>query len=185
MSIMRSLLVFSVFSGLVVYFNQAVAQVPSPQPVQAIDVKKYQGTWYEIARLPMYFQRKCASDVTATYRLNPDQTIHVDNQCKNKQGKVEASTGIAYAQNAGKSQLKVSFLPKGLRWIPFTQGDYWILKIDPQYQVALVGGPSHKYLWLLSRTPTLDETIVQSYLQTAKAQGYDLSNLIRTEHSSK
>ena len=97
---------------------------------------------------------------------------------------MKSSEGVAYPQNQGKSQLKVSFLPKGLRWLPFTKGDYWVLRVDPDYKVALVGGPSTKYLWILSKTPTIDEATYQSYLQTAKQQGYDLSNLIKTTHTS-
>jgi apolipoprotein D and lipocalin family protein len=78
------------------------------------------------------------------------------------------------------SELKVSFLPAGLRWLPFTKGDYWVLRVDPEYQVALIGGPTHKYLWILSKNPHLDEATYQSYLETARQYGYDLSNLIKT-----
>ncbi|MFC3902156.1 lipocalin family protein [Acinetobacter marinus] len=156
-----------------------------PKAVDAIDVQKYLGTWYEVARLPMYFQRNCASDVQAEYSLNADQTIQVKNQCINTDGKLDVSEGVAYSQNDGNSQLKVSFLPKGLRWVPFSKGDYWVLRVDEDYQVALVGGPSHRYLWLLSRTPDVDEAVIEDYLNTAKAQGYDLSTLIRTKHSAE
>ena len=154
-----------------------------PKAVDAIDVQKYAGTWYEVARLPMYFQRNCASDVQAKYSLNADKTIKVRNQCLNKEGDLDVSEGVAYPQNDGNSQLKVSFLPKGLRWMPFSKGDYWVLRVDEDYQVALVGGPSHRYLWLLSRTPDVDEAVIEDYLNTAIAQGYDLSKLIRTKHS--
>ncbi len=98
---------------------------------------------------------------------------------------MDQSVGVAYPDNAGMSKLKVSFMPKALRWIPFTKGDYWVLRVDPDYKVALVGGPSNKYLWLLSRTPTIDEATYQSYLETAKQQGYDLSELIKTPHTSQ
>ncbi len=90
-----------------------------------------------------------------------------------------SSEGVAYPQNEGNSKLKVSFLPSGLRWIPFTKGDYWVLRVDPNYQVALVGGPSHKYLWILSRSPQLDEATYQSYLQTAKAMAMTFPNSLR------
>ena len=115
---------------------------------------------------------------------NADKTIKVRNQCLNKEGKLDVSEGVAYPQNDGNSQLKVSFLPKGLRWVPFSKGDYWVLRVDENYQVALVGGPSHRYLWLLSRTPDMDEAVIEDYLNTAKAQGYDLSKLIRTKHTT-
>ena len=188
----KAWLTFATITGMALLMSSAYAQVsataaqinPSAEPkaVDAIDVQKYAGRWYEVARLPMYFQRNCASDVQAKYSLNSDKTIKVRNQCMNKEGKLDVSEGVAYPQNDGNSQLKVSFLPKGLRWVPFSKGDYWVLRVDEDYQVALVGGPSHRYLWLLSRIPDVDEAVIEDYLNTAKAQGYDLSKLIRTKH---
>ena len=190
----KAWLTFATITGLALLMSSAYAQVsataaqinPSAEPkaVDAIDVQKYAGRWYEVARLPMYFQRNCASDVQAKYSLNSDKTIKVRNQCMNKEGELDVSEGVAYPQNDGNSQLKVSFLPKGLRWVPFSKGDYWVLRVDEDYQVALVGGPSHRYLWLLSRTPDMDEAVIEDYLNTAKAQGYDLSKLIRTKHTT-
>ncbi|MBJ8440129.1 lipocalin family protein [Acinetobacter junii] len=156
----------------------------TPKAVDKIDINQYVGKWYEIAHLPMYFQRQCVSDTSAKYAIKADNTISVLNSCRTAAGEMKSSEGVAYPQNQGKSQLKVSFLPKGLRWLPFTKGDYWVLRVDPDYKVALVGGPSTKYLWILSKTPTIDEATYQSYLQTAKQQGYDLSNLIKTTHTS-
>ena len=160
----------------------AHAEVQKPQAVNKIDVHQYSGQWYEIAHLPMYFQRNCASDTTANYSINEDNTVEVLNSCRTKTGETISSKGIAYPQNAGNSQLKVSFLPAGLRWLSFTKGDYWVLRVDPDYKVALVGGPSNKYLWILSRSPQIDETTYQSYLQTARQYGYDVSQLVRTPH---
>ena len=77
----------------------------------------------------------------------------------------------------------MSFLPEGLRWIPFTKGDYWVLKVDPQYTTALVGEPNRKYLWLLHRESTLDDQIKQTYLAYAQSLGYDLTDLIHTVHT--
>ncbi|KXO87452.1 hypothetical protein AYK86_02030 [Acinetobacter venetianus] len=161
------------------------ADTAKPTAVDQIDIKQYAGKWYEIAHLPMYFQRQCVSDTTAKYSLNANNTIQVINSCRNKSDQMDQSVGVAYPDNAGMSKLKVSFMPKALRWIPFTKGDYWVLRVDPNYKVALVGGPSNKYLWLLSRTPTIDEATYQSYLETAKQQGYDLSELIKTPHTSQ
>jgi apolipoprotein D and lipocalin family protein len=88
----------------------------------------------------MYFQRKCIANITAQYSVNADQTIGVLNSCRIANGEIISSEGVAYSQNQGNSKLKVSFLPKGLRWIPFTKGHYWVLRVDPEYKVALVGG---------------------------------------------
>jgi apolipoprotein D and lipocalin family protein len=158
---------------------------PAPQAIATVDVEKYMGKWYEIARLPMYFQRKCVSDTTANYILNPDKTIRVLNRCKTESGEFQEAEGLATSANDGNSKLKVSFLPAGLRWIPFTKGDYWVLKIDPDYQVVLVGGPSHKYLWVLSRTPTIDASIYDEFIRTAQQNGYDTDELIKTKHHAQ
>lgn len=156
------------------------ADKATPEAVASIDVPRYMGTWYEIARLPMYFQRKCVSDTTANYTLNPDNSIGVLNRCKTESGEFQQAKGRATPVNEGNSKLKVSFLPAGLRWLPFTKGDYWVLKIDPEYKVVLVGGPGHDYLWILSRTPTIDTATYDAYVQTAAQFGYDTSGLIKT-----
>lgn len=158
------------------------AETVTPQAVNQVDIQKYAGKWYEIAHLPMYFQRKCVSNITAQYSVNADQTIGVLNSCRIANGEMISSEGVAYSQNQGNSKLKVSFLPTGLRWIPLTKGDYWVLRVDPEYKVALVGGPSNKYLWILSREPQLDEATYQSYLDTAKHYGYDVTKLIKLPH---
>lgn len=152
------------------------------QTVQNVDLKNYLGTWHEIARKPMYFQKKCDYNVTADYSLNENGSIKVDNRCYDKNGKLQQSIGEAFVQNApANSKLKVSFLPKALRWLPVGRGDYWILKLDENYQVALIGTPNKKYLWLLSRSPQLDPAITAEYLNYAKSLGYDLSDLIETK----
>jgi apolipoprotein D and lipocalin family protein len=158
------------------------AETVRPQLVNQVDIQKYVGKWYEIAHLPMYFQGKCVSNITAQYSINTNQTIGVLNSCRIANGEMISSEGVAYSQNQGNSKLKVSFLPTGLRWIPLTKGDYWVLRLDSEYKVALVGGPSNKYLWILSREPQLDEATYQSYLDTAKHYGYDVTKLIKLSH---
>ena len=156
-----------------------------PQSVNQLDLNRYVGTWYEIARLPMYFQRNCASDVTATYSLNPSGSILVDNRCIKADGSTIQSIGEATKANETDSELRVTFLPEGLRWLPLTKADYWVLALDDTYQHALIGTPNHKYLWVLSRTPSMDEATYQSLLSTAKNQGYDIAKLQRTTHHSR
>ncbi len=169
--------------GAAALTSVALASDGKPQTVQQVDLAKYSGTWYEIARFPMYFQRKCASDVTATYGTLSNGNVSVLNQCRQADGEMMSSTGEASAVNSTNTKLKVSFLPQGLRWIPFTKGDYWVLKLDENYQTALVGGPNRKYLWILSRTPNLDEKTYQAYVAAAKQQGFDVSKLKRTVHT--
>lgn len=158
------------------------AETAAPQAVDRVDIQKYAGKWYEISHLPMYFQRKCIANINAEYSVNEDQTVNVLNSCRTANGEMISSEGVAYPQNRGNSKLKVSFLPKGLRWIPFTKGHYWVLRVDPEYKVALVGGPTNKYLWILSREPQLDEATYQSYINTAKDYGYDVTKLIKLPH---
>ena len=158
------------------------AQTVPPKAVDQVNLQQYAGQWHEIAHLPMYFQRNCVANTKAQYTLNPDQTMTVLNSCTTKEGKMISSEGVAYVQNEGNSKLKVSFLPKGLRWLPFTKGHYWVLRLDPDYKVALVGGPTDKYLWILSRDTQIDDATYQSYLNTAKQYGYDVDKLIRTPH---
>jgi apolipoprotein D and lipocalin family protein len=100
-------------------------------------------------------------------------------------GEVEESVGEASAVDDSNSRLEVTFLPEGLRWIPFTKGDYWIIALDPDYSVALVGSPDRKYLWLLSRQPELDDTTRQHYLDIARQQGFELGPLILTPHTGE
>ncbi|AXQ22564.1 hypothetical protein BEN71_10980 [Acinetobacter wuhouensis] len=158
----------------------AESPVSHVKTVDNIDITKYMGKWYEIAHLPNYFQRKCSVNTTAEYSLNQDKTVKVLNSCQNKDGNLQSSEGLAKSINTGNSKLKVSFMPKALRWVPFTKGDYWILRIDPEYKVVLVGGPTKKYLWILSRSPQIDGATYTSYLETAKNFGYDTSSLIKT-----
>ena len=183
MKTLQSTLFALAFSfGLVGTAAQASDQ-PSKHAVTSVakvNLQQYAGTWYEIARFPMFFQRNCARDVTATYSLNADGTVKVDNRCVKSNGEQIGSVGQAHAVDASNSQLKVTFLPSWLRWLPVGQGDYWILKLDPQYQTVLVGSPSRKYLWILSRQPQLDERTYLSYVETARKQGFDITQLQRT-----
>ena len=155
------------------------------QAVQSVDLNRYAGKWYEIARLPMFFQRNCASDVTATYTLQPTGKVEVNNQCMGKDGKPMQSIGEATKNGGSGSKLKVTFLPQALRWLPVGKADYWVLDLNPNYNHALVGTPNQKYLWILSRTPTMDETTYQTMVATAKSQGYDVSKLQKTVQNSR
>lgn len=154
-----------------------------PATVPSVDLSRYLGTWFEIARLPMRHEPEDFTDITAHYSLQDDGKVRVRNRALDGKGELKESTGEASVVDDSNSKLEVSFLPDGLRWIPFTKGDYWILKLDPEYATALVGSPDRKYLWLLSRQPTLDESTKQDYLAHARQQGFDLADLIHTPHT--
>ena len=161
----------------------AYAQAKPLPTVEKVELDKYLGVWYEVARKPMFFERKCAFNVTATYTLNENGNIVVDNKCADQDGDLQQSLGEAFVVNAPfNSKLKVSFLPEGVRWIPIGRGDYWILKLDEDYQTVLVGEPRRKYLWVLSRIPNLKKEIIHEYLNYAKSLGYDIHDVIYPEH---
>lgn len=157
-----------------------------PTAVDNVDLEQYAGTWHEIGRLPMYFQRKCASDVTATYTGKTDGSgIDVLNQCRKEDGSMMSANGLAKAVDNSGSKLKVTFLPSWIRWLPVGRADYWVLARDANYQTALVGTPDKKYLWLLARTPNISQQTYSNYRQIAKQQGYDLREFKLTMHSNQ
>jgi apolipoprotein D and lipocalin family protein len=128
-----------------------------PPTAPSLDLTRYLGTWYEIARLPMRHEPAEYTDISASYTRQPDGTIRVDNRAFDGDGQLKESVGEAQVVDpAEPGKLAVSFLPEGLRWIPFTKGDYWILRVDEDYRTALVGSPDFEYLWLLHREPDLD-----------------------------
>lgn len=159
----------------------AYAKTDKPlQTVDYVDVERYMGKWYEIARLPMPYQQQCVADVSANYHLNADGSITVINRCQKSDGGWSVSEGLAKAVSQDNSKLTVTFLPKWLRWLPVGDAPYWVMALDDDYQSAMVGQPSREYLWILSRTPVLDGNTYQAYLDKAVAQGYKLDGLIET-----
>lgn len=152
------------------------------RPIADLDLERYQGTWYEIARLPNRFQEQCAGTVTATYSLRDDGRVDVINRCRLEDGSWDEARGVARrADPSGPaSRLEVRFAPAWLSFLPAVWGDYWVLELDPGYRWALIGEPGRRYLWVLSRTPEMDSKTLADVLKTAERQGYDLEPLIRT-----
>ena len=162
----------------------AVAQEPAKAPlpvVPDVDLARYMGTWHEVARLPFKYQADCVGEVTATYSRLENGNVLVVNRCRLKDGTINEARGLA--KRAGKDEpagkLKVRFAPAWLSVLPFVWGDYWITVLAPDYSYVAVGEPKRKYLWILSRTPTMEETTLQGVLEQVKARGYDLAGLIR------
>ncbi|XP_073034672.1 temperature-induced lipocalin-1-like [Primulina eburnea] len=152
--------------------------------VKGLNVERYMGRWYEIASFPSFFQPKNGVDTRATYTLNPDGTVHVLNETWTG-GKRDYIEGTAWKADpkSDEAKLKVKFyVPPLLPIIPVT-GDYWVLYIDEDYQYALIGQPSRRYLWILCRQSSLDEETYNLLLEKAKEEGYDVSKLHKTTHS--
>ena len=154
------------------------AHAPSGPPlrtVDRVDLQRYLGKWFEIATIPMSFQKGCVG-VTATYTARPDGAIGVVNRCRKLtlDGKERSISGKAWVVDARtNAKLKVRFF-----W-PFS-GSYWIIELDPEYRFAVVGHPSRDYLWILSRRPQMDEALYAALLEKIAAHGYDVSRIVRT-----
>jgi apolipoprotein D and lipocalin family protein len=162
---------FALFA--VVLLAGCASSTPPLPTVQSVDLSRYYGTWYEIARLPNWFQSMCVSDTRADYR--PDgENVSVVNQCRTADGKTEQASGIAKVVAGSQgAKLRVSFFR------PF-YGDYWILDLDPDYRWVLVGEPGRKYGWILARDKTLDAATLDRLLARAEVLGYDRQAFIRT-----
>jgi len=150
--------------------------------VPSVNLSRYAGTWYEIARLPNRFQKSCAGEVTATYTIREDGQINVLNRCRQANGEMKSARGVARraSQSEPNSKLKVRFAPAFLSFIQWVWGDYWIIDLAPDYRYAVVGEPSRKYLWILSRTSRMEEATYMKVLENVGKQGFDVGRLLRT-----
>lgn len=163
----------------------APAQTASPsaplQTIERLDVGRYLGTWYEIAKYPNRFQRQCVADTQALYRQREDGQLDVVNRCRQSNGEMTEAVGRARQVGAADSpKLEVRFAPAWLSWLPMVWGNYWVIDLDPAYQLVAVSEPSREYLWVLSRTPTVDAAAYQALLGRLQAQGFDLAKLEKT-----
>lgn len=153
-----------------------------PRTVDDVDLSRYAGLWYEIARIPNRFQRSCAGDVTASYALRPDGRIDVVNRCVKTDGETIASKGVArVVDTSTNAKLEVSFL--SILGVRLFWGDYWILDLDEDYAYAVIGTPSRKYGWILSRTPELPQSRLQQVFRKLQTRGYDPADFESTGQS--
>lgn len=180
---MRPLLVRPLLLALALLLaGCAATPADAPRTVERVDLGRYLGTWYEIARLPMWAQDNASvacEDVTATYAARPDGRIGVLNRCLNALAgnAPRQASGSAYAvEGSGNAKLRVSFF-----W-PFF-GDYWVLGLDPDYRWAVVGEPRRRWLWILSRTPAMAPESLEQAKAVARAAGYDLGPLRMTRQA--
>lgn len=148
--------------------------------VAAVDLSRYAGTWYEIARLPMWFQRHCI-DSKAIYTLRPDGTVGVHNECVTDAGERDQIEGVATVVDARtNAKLNVRFDNWFARLFGSSrEGNYWILDLDAEYRTALVGTPDRRYLWILSRTPQLEEPVYSRLVELSRGFGYRTDGLVR------
>lgn len=164
----------------------AYAQKKTPLRVASkVDLARYAGQWYEIARFPNRFQNRCAREVTANYTLQRDGRISVINRCRLENGEQIEAEGVARVAGKGQANsiLKVRFAPAFLSFIPQVWGDYQIMALSPEYSYALVGDPGREYLWVLSRLPRMDDATYERLVEEARSQGFDVRRLQKTRQA--
>lgn len=151
-----------------------VGNTAVPQPAKSVELSRYLGTWYELARYEQGFQKGC-DGVTATYTLRDDGAISVLNRCRKPDGKISDATGKAkIVDTTTNAKLKVSFFG------PF-YGDYWVLDRAEDYSWAIIGEPSGRYLWILSREATPPAANLADLVARAGAMGYNTDYLRMTK----
>ena len=162
----------------------ARAQAPAPvRTVPFVDLERYAGDWFEVARFPNRFQHQCLGDVRASYARRPDGRFDVVNRCRPANGQTEARGVARIVDEQTFARLKVRFAPAWLSFLPLVWGDYWIIGLAPDYSWAVVGDPGRDYLWILAREPRLDDKSVAAARAAARASGYDVSRLVQTSHA--
>lgn len=163
--------------GVLLALSGCTVPPPDIVAVPSVDLARYSGEWFEVARIPTSFEdamgRKC-TDVRARYTLRDDGRLDIHNTCRNlaRDGAIEVSDGVGRAADDTGARLLVTFL-----W-PFS-APYWVIGLDADYRWAVVGVPSRRYLWVLSRTPELPEADLEAALAIAAAQNFDLSHLVK------
>jgi apolipoprotein D and lipocalin family protein len=166
------------------YLPAAIAAQPPGAglaTIASLDVPRYMGTWYEIAKYPNWFQRKCVADTRADYSLLPDGTVRVINRCRQDSGDMLEAVGAARQMGEASSpKLQVRFAPAWLSLLPLVWGDYWVIDLDPAYQLVAVSEPRREYLWILARSPRPDAAAVEALLGRLAGKGFDLTRLERT-----
>lgn len=144
-----------------------------PQTVPYVDVKSYLGKWYEQAVIPFYFERGC-SKTTATYSLNKDGSIRVDNSCV-RDGQLKESVGKALPEDATNAKLKVEFVQT-----LDIGGQYWIVRLAKDYSYSVVSSPNYRYLWILYREPVMPEVLYNQIVADLKKDDFPVEKLVRT-----
>ena len=158
----------------------ASAQAPAVRTVPFVDLSRYAGDWFEIARFENRFQRQCVGDVRASYARRADGRIDVVNRCRTADGQTEASGVARLLDEQTHAKLKVRFAPAWLSWLPPVWGDYWIIGLAPDYSWAVVGDPGREYLWILARMPRLDAESMAAARTAALDNGFDVRRLVQT-----
>lgn len=170
---MKFLLFSSLFSFLLL-----AESAQKIRPVSFVDLKRYTGTWYEIARLPNATETNCMR-ITTEYTLKQNGLLSILSRCTKENGYARESQGKVRINNSpSNSMMSTNFVPHWLSWTGIGWEDYWIIDIDKNYQFAVISDPNKDYLWILSRKESIDKTIYEKIIDKLKNQHFDLSHLI-------
>jgi apolipoprotein D and lipocalin family protein len=168
-------LLFGLISAVLLTVSGQAQENSAALPVKtvpSVDLKRYAGKWYEIARYPNSFQKKCVGN---------NGRIEVINECTKKDGIADRAKGDAkIIDKATNAKLEVRFAPSFLSFIPTVWGDYWIIDLDDEYKYAAIGDPKRKYFWILSRTAEMSDATYQNILRRAEKMGFNPGKVVKT-----
>jgi apolipoprotein D and lipocalin family protein len=161
--------------------SRAQTRRPVPRAVDHVDLKRYAGRWYEIARLPNAREKHCVGDVTLHYLMRDDGHVEVVTRCQTADGKMRETRGVGRTRGGASSgRLEVRYAPAFFSFIPSVWKDHWILGLGPDYTWTVVGMPSHEHLWILSRLPEMSRSSYQQALEVADGNGFDIRQVVKT-----
>ena len=156
----------------------AAGQDRAVQTVDKVDLSRYVGEWFEIARFSNRFQRQCLGGVVrAVYTIRQDGRLDVVNRCRTDDSITQARGVARIVDSRTATKLKVRLAPAVLSFLPAVWGDYWVVGLASDYSWATVGSPDRKYLWILGRTSSMGTEAYAAALEAARSNGFDVARL--------
>jgi apolipoprotein D and lipocalin family protein len=153
---------------------------PPVRSVDRLDVQRYAGTWYELARVPNKLQANCSSDATTTYRPMADGSMRLMNRCRDAGEHVNVAVARGELLAGDPARMRLSYLPDWLSWWPGSHVEQWVVMVADDYRLAVVSDPSRKSLWILSRTPSIDASSFEAIVSRLRLQRYPVDRLVIT-----
>lgn len=166
---------------MICFFVSASWAKTAPQTVANVDLARYMGKWYEIARIPNTFQKPCLRAVTANYSLLANNHVRGTNTCLKAGGELFSLTVDGKIQDKTNAKIVFKITSSWLRWIPMLKADYWIVDLADNYSYAAVATPDSQYLWILARQPQLDDTVYQQLIKRLAKQGFTVDKLVKNK----
>lgn len=162
----------------------AAVGAPALATVAGIDIARYAGDWYGVAAMPDSFYQFCRSDAVVRYQAEPGRGLRVESRCQGGDGSLRQARGMVRVKHPGfpNSRLEVRHLPDWLAWLPLAWQDFWIIELDSDYRYVMAASPDRSRLWILSRSPGLDDSTYDRLLAKAREQGFDVGQLKRMPH---